>query len=77
MHRKFAGEGKATLTVKDQRVTVFVSNAPPHHLCQFLKALAAKLAGGRGAPALTAREVFNSPIPISICPKMVQCPEVI
>ena len=45
---------------------MFVSNAPPHHLCQFLKAAAAKLAGGRGAPALTARKKLLSGLPQSL-----------
>ena len=49
-----------------QKVTVFVSNAPPHHLCQFLKAAVAKLAGGRGAPALTARKKLLSGLPQSL-----------
>ena len=49
-----------------QKVTVFVSNAPPHHLCQFLKAVAAKLAGKRGAPALTARKKLLSGLPQSL-----------
>ena len=43
-----------------------MSNAPPHHLCQFLKAAAAKLAGGRGAPALTARKKLLSGLPQSL-----------
>ena len=66
VHKRFAGEGKATVTVKDQKVTAFVSNAPPHHLCQFLKAMAAKLAGGRGAPALSARKKLLSGLPQSL-----------
>ena len=45
-----------------QKVTVMVSNAPPHQLCQFLKA-AAKLAGGRGASALSARKKLLSGLP--------------
>ena len=49
-----------------QKVTVMVSNAPPHQLCQFLKAAAAKLAGGRGAPALTARKKLLSGLPQSL-----------
>ena len=66
VHKRFAGEGKATVTVKDQKVTAFVSNAPPHQLCQFLKSMAAKLAGGRGAPALSARKKLLSGLPQSL-----------
>ena len=54
------------LYVTLQKVTVMVSNAPPHQLCQFLKAAAAKLAGGRGAPALTARKKLLSGLPQSL-----------
>ena len=54
------------LCINPQKVTVMVSNAPPHQLCQFLKAAAAKLAGGRGAPALTARKKLLSGLPQSL-----------
>ena len=54
------------LCINPQKVTVMVSNAPPHQLCQFLKAAAAKLAGGRGAPALSARKKLLSGLPQSL-----------
>lgn len=60
IHRKFAPQGKCTITIKSSRVQLFVSNAPPHNLVIFLKSLAAKLAGNKLATPISARSRLSS-----------------
>ena len=45
VHRRFAAEGKMSLTLADSGVRLLLSNAPPHRLVVFAKSMAAKLAG--------------------------------
>ncbi len=47
VHRRFASEGKLTVTLGDLGVRLLLSNAPPHRLAVFAKCMAAKLAGGQ------------------------------
>ncbi len=60
IHRKFAAEGKASITSKALGLRLMVSNAPPHKLVQFLKIMAAKLSGNRLLPRISARKKLLS-----------------
>jgi len=66
VHRKFAAEGKLTLVAKDYDVKLMISNAPPHKLVLFIKSLAAKLAGGRGKPIMSAKQRLLSNAPSGV-----------
>lgn len=45
VHKKFMNEGKASIKFVDEKCTVFLSNAPPHPLMQFLRTLIVKMSG--------------------------------
>uniref|UniRef100_T1GYR2 ATP-dependent DNA helicase n=1 Tax=Megaselia scalaris TaxID=36166 RepID=T1GYR2_MEGSC len=46
IHKKFMAEGKASITFKTERLTMFLSNAPPGTLIMFLKTIFIKMTGG-------------------------------
>uniref|UniRef100_A0A182NTE4 ATP-dependent DNA helicase PIF1 n=1 Tax=Anopheles dirus TaxID=7168 RepID=A0A182NTE4_9DIPT len=48
VHSKFMAEGKASIKFSEQKCTLFLSNAPPGLLVQFLKVVFVKLTGGKG-----------------------------
>lgn len=45
VHKKFMMEGKASINFVDEKCTLFLSNAPPGTLIQFLRTLMVKLTG--------------------------------
>ncbi|XP_317740.5 ATP-dependent DNA helicase PIF1 [Anopheles gambiae] len=49
VHSKFMAEGKASIKFNDEKCTLFLSNAPPGLLVQFLKVVFVKLTNGNGA----------------------------
>lgn len=60
VHRKFVKEGKLTILVNDQGLGLFIANAPPHELVQFVKSFAAKLAGNNLKPGISSRQKLLS-----------------
>lgn len=46
VHKKFMAEGKASINFKTERLTMFLSNAPPGTLIMFLKMLFIKMTSG-------------------------------
>uniref|UniRef100_A0A182Q3V0 ATP-dependent DNA helicase PIF1 n=1 Tax=Anopheles farauti TaxID=69004 RepID=A0A182Q3V0_9DIPT len=48
VHSKFMAEGKASIKFNEQKCTLFLSNAPPGLLVQFLKVVFVKITGGNG-----------------------------
>ncbi len=70
VHRKFASDGKLTVTLEDVGMRLLVSNAPPHRLAVFAKSMAAKLAPdcdeNSRPPPPTARERLRSNLPSAV-----------
>ncbi|XP_052896400.1 ATP-dependent DNA helicase PIF1 [Anopheles moucheti] len=48
VHSKFMAEGKASIKFNEEKCTIFLSNAPPGLLVQFLKIVFIKLTNGNG-----------------------------
>uniref|UniRef100_A0A182PJQ6 ATP-dependent DNA helicase PIF1 n=1 Tax=Anopheles epiroticus TaxID=199890 RepID=A0A182PJQ6_9DIPT len=48
VHSKFMAEGKASIKFNEEKCTLFLSNAPPGLLVQFLKVIFVKLTNGGG-----------------------------
>ncbi|XP_058120680.1 ATP-dependent DNA helicase PIF1 [Anopheles ziemanni] len=48
VHSKFMVEGKASVKFNDEKCTLFLSNAPPGPLAQFLKVIYVKVTNGNG-----------------------------
>uniref|UniRef100_A0A182RU74 ATP-dependent DNA helicase PIF1 n=1 Tax=Anopheles funestus TaxID=62324 RepID=A0A182RU74_ANOFN len=49
VHSKFMSEGKASIKFNEEKCTLFLSNAPPGLLVQFLKVIFVKLTNGKGS----------------------------
>jgi len=50
VHKRFAGDGKATINFKSDRVMLMLSNAPVAQLADFLKTLFVKVTGRKESP---------------------------
>lgn len=50
VHKRFAGDGKATINFKNDRVLMMLSNAPVAQLADFLKTLFVKVTGRKESP---------------------------
>lgn len=50
VHKRFAGDGKATINFKSDRVMMMLSNAPVAQLSEFLKTLFVKVTGRKESP---------------------------
>lgn len=48
IHKRFMKDGKATITLKDDNVSIMLSNCPPNVLLLFLRTLATKIRVGEG-----------------------------
>ena len=57
LHKRFIKEGKATIELKDQKIRLMISNAPPNVLLVLLKTLVCKKA--------SCEEKENKPLGIS------------
>jgi len=55
LHRKFAKEGKLSISFSDSNIKLLISNAPPNVLTIWIKSLAAKMASTKEAPKLSTR----------------------
>jgi len=60
IHRKFIKEGKASITFKESRTKLLISNAPRNELVIFIKTLAAKVAGLKEKPKMSIRAKLMS-----------------
>ncbi|XP_049538056.1 ATP-dependent DNA helicase PIF1 [Anopheles darlingi] len=63
VHSKFMTEGKASIKFNEEKCTLFLSNAPPGLLVQFLKVIFVKLTNGKAgttAPATSKAEVLKN-----------------
>uniref|UniRef100_A0A182SAM2 ATP-dependent DNA helicase PIF1 n=1 Tax=Anopheles maculatus TaxID=74869 RepID=A0A182SAM2_9DIPT len=59
VHSKFMTEGKASIKFNEEKCTLFLSNAPPGLLVQFLKVVFVKLTNGGAGGALKKEEPVN------------------
>lgn len=50
IHKRFAGDGKATINFKSDRIMMMLSNAPVSQLVDFLKMLYIKVTGRKDSP---------------------------
>ncbi|PSN54518.1 ATP-dependent DNA helicase PIF1 [Blattella germanica] len=48
VRQKFMSEGKASIAFSEQKMVLFISNAPPSQLLAFLRTMFIKLSGGKG-----------------------------
>ncbi|XP_068217056.1 ATP-dependent DNA helicase PIF1 [Palaemon carinicauda] len=62
LHKRFMKEGKATIFLKDVKINLMLSNAPPNQLLVFMRTLASKQAIPEGK-AITARQRLLSTAP--------------
>lgn len=59
VHSKFMAEGKASIRFNDEKCTLFLSNAPPGLLVQFLKVIFVKITTGQTSNAETKEEMLK------------------
>ena len=63
LHKRFMKEGKATIFLKEQKINLMISNAPPNQLLIFMRTLASKQAISAGEPVINARKRLLSTAP--------------
>lgn len=60
VHRKFVAEGKATINFQENRIVLYISNAPASHLLMFLKVMSIKMNSAKSSPKVSLKEQLLS-----------------
>lgn len=60
VHRKFVAEGKATINFRENRIVLYISNAPASHLLMFLKVMSIKIQSAKCSPKVSLKEQLLS-----------------
>ena len=60
VHRKFVSEGKATINFQENRIVLYISNAPASHLLMFLKIMSIKIHSAKSSPKVSLKEQLLS-----------------